>query len=700
MTLDGWLKCTFASLCVTMIALACIGGVLNFSPIVFWDMWNGTLDGLRRMDEGDLTVWWAQHNEHRILISRILFWIEYNLFDGSGGFLIAFNFGLAVLAAAFFAWAYRLLREGQASRTELILAGLGLAALLLLWTQNENLNWAFQSQFFLAQSLPLAALVLLARSQLATHNSGLWFAAATLVGLASIGTMANGLLVQPVLVCFAIVARVSWPRLAILSAVAGFSFWIYLADYVAPNGHGSLTHTLLSDPLGLAVYALRYLGSPFYWTTGGQKADALIATFAGAVLVAATAFMALRVLKSPSRQPVRLALVLYLGYIIATAILTGGGRLMFGLDQAFAARYTTPALMAWAALIVVYAPSVASVAGRDTDTSRAVVASVTAFAGLLTVYQTAALKSDSDPIFNKLVAGLAAELQIMDTPYLATVYPDAGAVLKFSEYGSEHNRAFFGLPRFKDVAERVGQKFGDMPVSVCSGNIDRAEPVAGDPEWVRIHGWQFDAQNRKAPKSLWLVDPAGNIVGYALAGRRRPDVAATIDPKAELSGYTGYVRTASVGQSLTAVSPTCSFTAHVARNILVAVVETEPLAGVTAKAELIINEGWSGKDYAKSELDGLSVYGSFLTSDADTGRLQVRLKPGDRLLYRSGPATERQKIRAVDDASVVSTLPVSPEWSLLEVSAGAAPAEGRVFEFADEGDGWGEWSAIALLAIE
>ena len=63
----------FAFFAFAMVLLAMIGGVRRYSPIPFGDMWNGTLGFFVRIQDGDYSAWWAQHNEHRIVLARILF---------------------------------------------------------------------------------------------------------------------------------------------------------------------------------------------------------------------------------------------------------------------------------------------------------------------------------------------------------------------------------------------------------------------------------------------------------------------------------------------------------------------------------------------------------------------------------------------------------------------------------------------------
>lgn len=91
------------------LGLAIIGGYEAYSPVPMGDMWNGTLGFYVNASHGDWSSWWAQHNEHRILLSRILFWMEEAWFSGKGLFLLVTNYllvaGVAILF--FFIWRER-----------------------------------------------------------------------------------------------------------------------------------------------------------------------------------------------------------------------------------------------------------------------------------------------------------------------------------------------------------------------------------------------------------------------------------------------------------------------------------------------------------------------------------------------------------------------------------------------------------------
>lgn len=123
-------------------------------------------------------------------------------------------------------------------------------------------------------------------------------------------------------------------------------------------------------------------------------------------------------------------------------------------------------------------------------------------------------------------------------------------------------------------------------------------------------------------------------------------------------------------------------------------VEAE-LGGYKDKVELISNS-MSGSDSQKSKLSGYQVIGSFNTSDADTGDVLLKLRRGDHILYRSGPSKGGQSVRIEGHREeFIEELPTAIDWVTLEFSNANLPAE-FVVKIKDEGQAWGQWSAIAI----
>jgi len=186
------------------------------SPIPFSDMWDGYLQFYMSIQDGHIAEWWAQHNEHRILISRLLFWVDLAWFNGQNWFLILINYVLAGLSAFTFWQLLKIRSQDTQDHHARILIGLFLTAWMFLWTQNDNFTWGFQSQFLLAQLLPLCAFYYLYQSIAAQYPSFRHFMMACAFGVASVGAMANGVLALPLMVLYAILTRQSLARIGVL----------------------------------------------------------------------------------------------------------------------------------------------------------------------------------------------------------------------------------------------------------------------------------------------------------------------------------------------------------------------------------------------------------------------------------------------------------------------------------------------------
>ena len=58
------------------IATTVAGVALNYCPVPYWDEWDGVVGFADHLAAGDSGAWWRPHNEHRILLARVLFWLD------------------------------------------------------------------------------------------------------------------------------------------------------------------------------------------------------------------------------------------------------------------------------------------------------------------------------------------------------------------------------------------------------------------------------------------------------------------------------------------------------------------------------------------------------------------------------------------------------------------------------------------------
>ena len=152
--------------------------------------------------------------------------------------------------------------------------------------------------------------------------------------------------------------------------------------------------------------------------------------------------------------------------------------------------------------------------------------------------------------------------------------------------------------------------------------------------------------------------------------------------------------------------------ALLARDVLARVAPPPPLAYVIepapeplapthglAAAAAVAGDGWRGSDFQRTRAPGIVIIGSHRTGDGDLGTLSLRLRRGDRVLFRTGPYAVRQHV-TIEGTGVrryETEMPEEIDWVTLAFDDAALPASFTA-SFSDDGADWGEWSAVGLRA--
>ena len=683
---------TFFLGALLFLGLAIAGGIYAYSPIPLGDMWDGYLGFFVKVSEGDWSAWWAQHNEHRIVLARILFWMDLAWFGGEGWFLIVMNYSFICVSCVLY-W-----KMWQAINCRnLHWFGYFLTAWLLFWIQENNLVWGFQSQFILAQLLPLAAFYFIHRAADAGRDKSRDFFYAVLLGVLSIGSMANGILTLPLMVVFATVARMGLQRVLTLAGLSLAGLLLYFYEYKAPDGHGSLRQALTNNPVGLLHYVLLYIGGPFYYMAGEGRGGQFAATSAGILMIGSSIAFAWRIVPFASKTTLPLALLFFILYVGGTSIGTAGGRLLFGVEQALSSRYMTPALMAWAALFLLYLSKLDS--AKDFIRNNVWVVCTVMLVFMLP-RQLTALENKKMVLYERKIAALAIELEVRDPTQIGSIFPFTDWVLAVAKIPVERNLSIFGLPPFVDLRERLGQPSlrRDYPKEECLGYVDEIKVVPEDPRFLSVRGWIFDPSVRPESVLLSMVNNNGNVVGYAVAGQLRTDVELAVGKKARNSGFKGYLlaRQQDAPMFISGVQMQCRLNSVVPFLLFKVLEFSDPAKVVSvSRTSIVATNDWKGKDFDQSDIKGMTVIGSFVSADADVGSVTLRMRWGDKLLYRSGPIASRQFVEVLGSGMPPVVLPNAKEWTLLEFSSDILP-DRFLLRFSDHGDAWGEWSALAV----
>jgi hypothetical protein len=527
----------FLAITTIYVALAILGSIINYSPVPYSDMWNGYLQFYTKATNDDISAWWAQHNEHRIILSRLLFWSDIKFFNGTSAFLIIVNLLLAAFSSIiFFFYTNKYLHKSSTLSKTII----NCTIILLLFSrmQKEKFDWAFQSQFLLAYSLPLLAFYLLYRAHSATRFNKTYFISSCLLGIASAGTMANGVLALPLLVILSLALRMKWQVPALLACLSIATLLAYFHNYQSIAHHGSTIEALLHQPLELMQYILLYIGSPFHHMFWKAQIFAYIASIG---LISSSVFFLKKYIPDPKNHALELSLLTFILYIGITAVGTGSGRLIFGTSQALSERYTTPALMAWVALLILLAPKITHVIDKHGLLSlpkKAIIAYVTFIVLLFSTQIRHIHHISPDTKFERKVLALALELNIADgvqNQYSAWPEGAEEIVLHLAQEAVQKNISIFNNLQLKDARELIGKKIANDKIyqaNSCTGEIEKIEAISNS-EYSRITGWLTGENNDIKPSSIRITNAQNKIIGYALVKK--------INTKSTIAAFKGYV---------------------------------------------------------------------------------------------------------------------------------------------------------------
>lgn len=483
------------------------GACFNFSPVPLADSWTGMVDFYLRYST-EPRVWWAQHNEHRIFFSKLLFLLDMRYFEGSGLLLIPVNIALLLLAWwVLAAYANKLIGFSSLQERAMVFAALGMWC--LAWAQNQNIIFSFQSMFILVFLLPLASFYCWARALEGSAHARWWRFCSLLFAAATAQCMVNGLLVLPVLAVLSWYSERSRRWFFIILLFAAVSLALFLVGYEKSIGIPGGIAKFKADPLAVVKFALAYLGGPFYAMP--QKIEA--AVIAGGVAVALAAYLFLR-RSVYVLQPYALALLAYIGYVFMTAGITAFGRVMLGVTFAMSSRYQTPALFMWAALLVL-------LLARSRRVAQWAAVALLAVAALLLPGQMRVFKLDTS-LFTpqtKAVAALSLQLDIHDLDakrMLALFYTEK--IEDIFKRARQHKVAIFS-ETYAYPANQIGRPLHEAGGEACSGQITFQRLIDKNRVAYRVGG--VLAPGSETVRYVLFGDAQGLVKGIAIPGRDR-----------------------------------------------------------------------------------------------------------------------------------------------------------------------------------
>src|SRR5574340_505551 len=508
--------------------------VACYSPVPFVDQWIFIQELTTRGGDYGLDQLWKQHNDHRIVIPKFCYLLDMRLFGGTSAFLLVLIYLIQVFHLGALAWLYRRIAHlsGAAWRTAVGITG------LCLFSPKQGENFIHGGDLPLmipcaAATVAFGAFVIYSQEREKPGWKGR-VALAISIAAAAAGalSMANGLFLWGMLAIGALVLGVRRRTSVALAASTAIVGPIYLAGYHNPQHASQVSVSLF------AQYILLYFGNS--WAAISLSLGRALAVLA----IAGSAILYLRFLLRRERNGFAIFTACMTVFVLGTATVTAIGRLGLGVEQAYASRYQTAALLFWCVLAV-YLIWRISKANKPEWLLCMQIAAALVF--LLIIPTIRKLREDaaveSDQMREASIALLAG---VSDTAAIRKVivppYRESD-VLLWAEFLRLRGLSIYAEPGDRSLGREFRRFYRAVPPSECFGSVDAVTPVR-DPKWAgfRFSGWAFDKSGRAASPKVILAGPDSRVIGVATNGFMRPDVKAAIPEVNTLNtGLLGYI---------------------------------------------------------------------------------------------------------------------------------------------------------------
>lgn len=524
------------------LVFALIGAITYYNPVPMNDDWRGIFGFLKNFIDGDFISLFSQHNVHRIIVSRIFFLINYFLFNGSSIFLIILNYILALLNFIIFYFFFKEITKTHNLRGFpnldfiKVLATTTILILCFSFRQIESFEWAFQSQFFLAYSLPLLTFFLIHKTHQSKSRKNKFFILSCFTSFLSAGTMANGIATLPLASFLIFILGLGWKKVLFSISLSTLIIFAYFYDYSSfPNNHASILDSLTNNTFNMGVYFILFLANPLKILIF----DGIVAVVFAILLIILSTLFFIKYIKYPTKYSIELALLTFVIYVLITAFVISGSRVNLGIWQAFAGRYSTPVLMMYLSLFIISTPYLLKL--LDKSFNRYVWVCLI-LPSIFFINQFTIFNSNADRIFNAKVAALSLELGIEDDFQIHTkahIYPHIDTdMVKMADFVVKNDLSIFNSKLFKNINESIGTKVNSINKNYqCVSEIKEIIPIIGNKDYLKIIGNVKHPNFNKKINSIYILNEQNIIGGYALVNKRN-------------SEFVGYVKASFINSNL------------------------------------------------------------------------------------------------------------------------------------------------------
>ncbi len=452
----------FTAICIYMYSWVIIMKQ-NYSNVPYWDEWNSRLEMNPYTNSLSLSDFWQPSNEHRIVISRIIFFLGFIFTNGNSISLILINFFLQSILTYIVIkriFSDQSLRAVNFPGTLLIIL---LIVIQFSSLQRDNFTWAFQSGFFTMTLFSFLAFDHIAKfitNFNGSTNRDFWLA--IFFGILSIGTMGSGIFVLPILSFILLLNRVQWKYTLILVIFAVMSFLIYFNDY---NVQSKSPFQVLNESgiTPILSFVNFFVTAPIHEVL--KQTDTFL-TNAIFILICST--LAVQIIRTSrvnaARSQSQILGIAILTFVLLSAISTAIGRISIGVEQAYASRYMTVSFYGFLGFILLVRPSLFQKNKIKRSTTFLLLPLILFFAN----FQYQSLSYQNVNVSAQKSAALALSLQINDPELMQSVFYDYPKAQSIANQLIKKRQSVFGENYIQELQSRLGRKIQKSELPDCA----------------------------------------------------------------------------------------------------------------------------------------------------------------------------------------------------------------------------------------
>lgn len=543
----------FVSLGLFTFAFSTFLAISSYTPLPIWDQWQFYFELVRNAGGYPLSSLWAQHNEHRPVLLRLLCLTDYAWFSGTNVFLYTCLIGGHVADVALLVW---MARRYAGWRGERLWMWAGLVLTLLFGpAQRENFTWAWQVcfiTFLLATTAAVAALLVHTEQWRARRTA--WtaaLAAALICGALAWLSLASGLVAAVLLAVLAWWLRLPRANLLLFIGAAVLPPLLYFANYQAPAQHINPAVALTQHLDRVIPFFLAYMGG----LTGlGIGKSALLPEITGTLGLAFWAWavwQSVRARIHGEATPLFPSAMLFFTLMaLATAATTSTARIVLTGEQPIVSRYQSIAVFFWLGL-----------AGFALDRWRtrprlchgiAYAALALAFFPFVTAPELLREEVWREEIRSRAAMAVASDVD--EKEIFAVILPHGGDWWPWRTFAERLQLSLFHNPYFRlHEAPVTVLPYPAEPLRTCAGSYDlhSIQVVGYHPPGIFFTGWAWDQDQKRPLRDLLVLDEHNRIAGYAQTTMPRPDVPRAIPAVTdERVGWQGYAPYSLAGKAI------------------------------------------------------------------------------------------------------------------------------------------------------